>query len=434
MLSLLQLLPPELAHELTLRLLPLVSRLMGDLSTYESLADHDGMGQKLFGRYFTHPFGMAAGFDKNGVVPRPLMRFGFSFVEVGTVTPETQAGNPQPRLFRLRREQGVINRMGFPSQGMVAVKANLEKMIDVEWQSYKNRALQASSHGTESIAAGFAAMEKKIKAQRQGLGVDSSWLWPCPLLVNVGINKHTETPLDDFAKVARALAPLATAVVVNVSSPNTAGLRALQSRDNLINIINKIRKITPKPLLLKLSPDLSHAQVLDLATFCIAEKIDGVILTNTTVSRFGVERSRHRDEAGGLSGRPLFALATRVLAQFYLASGGKIPIIGVGGVMSGADALIKIKAGASLVQGYSGYVYQGRGLLIDQIKILDKTLHDLAQPAGEGVDEVTGGADAAGVRMMTDRGAVDSGDDTAITGRRGLQWLIGSEAEEYARE
>ncbi|MDI9314020.1 MAG: dihydroorotate dehydrogenase 2 [Hydrotalea sp.] len=367
MLSFLRLLPPEMAHRLTLRLLPAASYLYGSFSDYNR---QNNIAQELFGMTFLNPFGMAAGFDKNAVASRAIMRMGFGFLEVGTVTPNPQAGNPPPRLFRLNRERAIINRLGFPSDGMVVVRQNLIEANQVEFSGYKKQTM--ARENIDSLTdEKMAQIQKRWDEEEEGLKTGASWLWPCPLFINIGPNKNSEKPINDFAIVAKKLSPLASGFVINVSSPNTAGLRALQTPESLKKIIDKVRKVSTKPLLLKFSPDLTSQQVEAMAQFCLQEKIDGAVLTNTTIARAGVERSRYKDETGGLSGKPLFNAATRILAQFYLASRGKIPLIGVGGVMSPEDAVEKIRAGASLVEGYSGFVYHGRALLLESLKMLD---------------------------------------------------------------
>ncbi|MGI9461934.1 MAG: dihydroorotate dehydrogenase 2 [Alphaproteobacteria bacterium] len=369
MLWFLRLLPPEMAHQLMLRLLPMASYFYSNFFDYTASHDAGKMTQELFGKTFLHPFGMAAGFDKNATAPLAMMRLGFAFVEVGTITPQPQMGNPPPRLFRLQRERAMINRLGFPNKGMEAILQNLNQANHIEWLKYKKQMIRQQDISNIKDDK-MTALKKTWSAMERDLKKEKSWLWPCPLFINIGPNKLSNNPIKDFVKLAKTLHMVATGFVINISSPNTAGLRNLQTTHHLKKIIREVRKVTTKPLLLKLSPDLSQQKIEEIAKFSLEEKIDGAVLTNSTIARFGVERSRHKNQIGGLSGRPLFHLSTRGLAQFYLASEKKIPLIGVGGIMSPQDAIAKIKAGASLIESYSGFVYHGRGVLADTIKIL----------------------------------------------------------------
>ncbi len=287
-------------------------------------ADDPVLATRVWGLDFSNPVGLAAGFDKNAEVPDAILRLGFGFAEIGTVTPRPQAGNPRPRLFRLAADGAVINRMGFNNQGLDAVAARL--------------------------------------GRRARLGVVGA---------NIGKNKDSADAIADYVAGARALAPLADYLVVNVSSPNTPGLRALQGREPLAQLLRAVKvardgaiadKIKP-PLLVKIAPDLTEQDLLDIAEVAAAVPVDGLIATNTTVARPGALGDPRRGESGGLSGRPLFEPSTRVLARLYKLTGGKIPLIGVGGVSSGAEAYAKIRAGASLVQLYTALVYQGPGLI-----------------------------------------------------------------------
>lgn len=274
----------------------------------------------VWGLSFQHPLGLAAGFDKNMLVVAEVLKLGFAFTEVGGITPRPQPGNPRPRLFRVPEAEGVINRFGFNSEG---TDLCLERL-----KAYR--------------AAG-------------GRGLVG---------INLAKNKETEEAADDYVVNVRAFAPLADFLTVNVSSPNTAGLRNLQARDQLHNLLQRVctehqagsRK---PPLLVKIAPDLDEAQMEDIASVVLTNRIDGLIISNTTVSRPSVIPPQLAQEAGGLSGRPLFEMSTQVLARMYQLTEGKLPIIGAGGIMSGADAYAKICAGASLLQLYSGMVYQG---------------------------------------------------------------------------
>ncbi len=296
----------------------------------------------LWGIDFPNPIGMAAGFDKNAEAFGGLMRTGFGFVETGTVTPRAQAGNPRPRLFRLTEDRAVINRLGFNNQGLDAFAARLER-------------------------------------RKRSDGI---------LGANIGCNKDSEDQIADYVTGYLRVATLADYVVVNISSPNTPGLRAMQAGDSLRRLIGALAEARAAvtearpPLLVKVAPDLDHEERRTVADVALETGVDGLIVGNTTVSRPEGLRSAHRDEAGGLSGKPLFDLSTAVLADFYGLCQGRLPLIGVGGVASGRDAYAKIRAGASLVQLYTALVYGGPGL-VRRIKA------ELAEClAADGIDHV----------------------------------------------
>ncbi|MDX2222888.1 MAG: quinone-dependent dihydroorotate dehydrogenase [Rhodospirillaceae bacterium] len=286
--------------------------------------EHPSLETTVFGRRFANPIGLAAGFDKHAEVIAPCLALGFGFVELGGVTPQPQTGNPRPRLFRLTEDEAIINRMGFNSDGL-------------------------------------AAFARRLAAWRAGGGAGV-------VAVNLGKNKTSDDAAADYAAGVGALAHLADLVVINVSSPNTPGLRALQSVAPLIAIIRAAQASRPAtashvPLLLKIAPDLTDDDVADLCRVALDERIDGLVVSNTTTARPAALRSIHRNETGGLSGRPLFAPSTALLARVFAATGGRLPLIGVGGVGSGADAYAKIRAGASLVQLYSALVFHGPALV-----------------------------------------------------------------------
>ncbi len=277
----------------------------------------------LWGRRFENPVGLAAGFDKNAVAVDALQRQGFGFIEVGSVTPRPQPGNPRPRLFRLPRDQAVINRMGFNNDGHGAV---------------------------------MARMARRRHAR--------------PVGVNLGKNRDSPMNPDDYVAGVRAFAAISDYLVINVSSPNTPGLRALQGRAPLAEILEaasaarrEMELEQPTPLLLKIAPDLAEGELADVAEVALRNGIDGMICTNTTAERPPRLRDPGRLEAGGLSGPPLFEVSTRVLSRMYRLVGGKIPLIGSGGIDSGAAAYAKIRAGATLVQLYTALIYQGPGLV-----------------------------------------------------------------------
>ncbi|XP_032082034.1 dihydroorotate dehydrogenase (quinone), mitochondrial [Thamnophis elegans] len=312
---------PEDAHRLAVRLLAL------GLAPRPGPPDSPILEVRAFGRRFRNPLGLAAGFDKHGEAVDGLFQMGFGFVEVGSVTPEPQEGNAKPRVFRLPEDQAVINRYGFNSQGHAVVERRLR--------------------------AREAAQRRLSKA---GM----------PLGINLGKNKCSVDAAADYVAGVRVLGPLADYVVVNVSSPNTPGLRALQGRADLHLLLTKVlaeRDSLPgkhKPaVLVKIAPDLTSQEKRDIARIVSELGIDGLVVTNTTVSRPETLRGASCNEVGGLSGAPLRQLSTQMVSDMYSLTQGCIPIIGVGGVCTGQDALEKIRAGASLVQMYTALTYHG---------------------------------------------------------------------------
>lgn len=311
---------PETAHRCAIRALAM-GLVPGGIPAADPILQN-----AIWGRRFSHPLGLAAGFDKNAEALAGAFKLGFAFVEIGSVTPRPQKGNPRPRLFRLSEDRAVINRMGFNNDGMVAVAARLAR-----WR-----------------AAG-------------GQGC---------LGVNLGKNKETEDAGADYALGLARLAPYADYLTINVSSPNTPGLRALQDRAALEALIRRLqaaRESLPlrhrPPLLVKVAPDLSADDRRDIAAVALATELDGLIVSNTTLARPPQLKSRHRGEAGGLSGRPLLAPSSEILADFYRLTEGRLLLVGVGGIDSGAAAYAKIRAGASLLQLYSALVYEGPALI-----------------------------------------------------------------------
>ena len=273
---------------------------------------------RVAGIDFPTPVGLAPGFDKNAEAPHAMFGFGFGFVEIGTVTPLPQAGNPRPRLFRLVEDRAVINRMGFNNDGADAVVARLQ-----------------AGQGRAGIIG-----------------------------ANIGANKDSADRIADYAVMTRTMAPLARYLTVNISSPNTPGLRALQDAGALSALLDAVieaRGANACPVFLKLAPDLEAADIDDITRIAMDKGLDALIVSNTTISRPAL-RSRHAAEAGGLSGAPLRDLAQQRLRDFRSASGGVIPLIGVGGIASAEHAYARIRAGASLVQLYSALVYEGPGL------------------------------------------------------------------------
>jgi len=319
-------LPPETAHDISikmLRYLP-VSNVIANLDLNE-------FSQDLLGMHFTHPIGLAAGFDKHAEVFDKLGRLGFSFVEIGSITPRPQPGNPKPRLFRLTEQQAIINRYGFNSKGLGYAKNQLKKY------------------------------------QRA-----------CITGVNLGKNKETINYIDDFLKGAETLIDHADYFTINVSSPNTPGLRDLQTAETLAPIIDGMRAImeqqsTLVPLFVKISPDMTFAQETALIEFLTEKAVDGIIISNTTIQRNGVEKSIYRSEQGGLSGPPLQSCTTEMLKRAYKITQGRLLLIGCGGIRSGQDAYEKLCAGANLIQLYTAFIYQGP-LVLKRILVELKTL------------------------------------------------------------
>jgi dihydroorotate dehydrogenase len=316
-------LDPEDAHALTvkaLRYVPLA----------KSPPDAAELRVQAFGLNFPNPVGSAAGFDKNGQVPDALLRLGFGFVEVGTITPRAQSGNPKPRLFRLDADQGVINRLGFNNDGAAAIHARL-----------------AARQTAEGI-----------------------------LGVNIGANRDSVDRAEDYVRLVETFAMVASYLTVNVSSPNTPGLRDLQQAKALDNLLARVLDARERnrfragvtPLLLKIAPDVTLSDLDDIVGVARKRRVDGMIVGNTTVTRPTALRERERArEQGGLSGRPLFKLSTRMLAETFVRAEGAFPLIGAGGIDSGATAIAKIKAGATLLQLYTGLVYRGIGV-VNEIK------------------------------------------------------------------
>ncbi len=327
-------LDPETAHDLTIAAL---ARLQNTPLACAWSTERISDPVKLAGLSFPNRIGMAAGLDKNGRVIDGLGAMGFGFVEVGTVTPKAQAGNPRPRMFRLPQAEALINRMGFNNDGLDAFVANV----------------------------------KRAKFRQQG-GI---------LGLNIGKNAATpiENAVDDYLIGLEGVYAHADYIVVNISSPNTKNLRALQTDEALDGLLGQlqarrqsliVRNQRSVPMFVKIAPDLDETQVGVIAATLQKNGIDGVIATNTTISRDAVQGLQHAQEAGGLSGRPVFEASNQVIRQLRAALGPRYPIIGVGGVMSGADARAKLEAGADLVQIYSGLIYKGPELVTECARAL----------------------------------------------------------------
>jgi len=327
-LPLLRLLPAETAHGVTLSLLK------AGLAPGQRPIRNAMLASRHWGLDFPNPVGLAAGFDKNGEVSDAMLGQGFGFVEIGSVTPRPQPGNPKPRLFRLSDDKAVINRMGFNNLGLDAAAGNLRRRV----------------------ARGIVG-------------------------ANLGKNKDTEDAAADYVLGVAALGPLADYLVINVSSPNTPGLRALQGRAPLEALIGRVREAgaklpAPKPLLLKIAPDLTPDDRRDIAEVALETKLDGLIISNTTIERPASLKAAQAGQTGGLSGAPLFAPSTALLSEMYQLTKGRLLLVGVGGIGSGKQAYAKIRAGASLLQLYSALVYQGPALVneinLDLIRLLQK--------------------------------------------------------------
>lgn len=308
-------LPPETAHALTLKALALAGRILP-----QRTPDDHILACTVMGKNFSNPIGLAAGFDKNGEVMGGVLKLGFGFTEIGTLTPVPQQGNPQPRVFRLPAQEAVINRLGFNNLGHVAAYHKLSLF--------------------------------RARMARRGEGA--------LIGVNIGANKTAEDRISDYEKGAVRFAQLADYLTVNISSPNTPGLRDLQALPHVTEIVARVRAAAPDtPLLIKIAPDLDMDEALAIAEMALAKNVDGLIVSNTTVDHQSVLGARHGDEEGGLSGQPLFAASTAMLSEIYPLTRGKLALVGVGGIATPEHAYAKICAGADLVQLYTGLIYNG---------------------------------------------------------------------------
>jgi dihydroorotate dehydrogenase len=328
----------ETAHRLTLQSVRLAGVLPPSRWFLQAIFAVPEKPVEVFGLHFQNPVGLAAGYDKDGVALRGLATLGFGHLEIGTVTPRAQSGNPRPRVFRLVEDQAVINRMGFPGQGARHAADHLQRAL-------KGRQTQGGS-GIRNLP-----------------------------IIGVNLGKNKDTPLEeaanDYVSLIRSFASLADYLAINISSPNTAGLRRLQGRDLLENLLNAIALERQKntlpndrriPILVKLAPDLTDDELDDALDVILLSGMDGVIATNTTLGRAGL-RSRHQNETGGLSGNPLRARSEAILEQVLKRLDGRIPVISAGGIMCPEDAKRRLGMGAALVQVYTGLVYAGPGLV-----------------------------------------------------------------------
>lgn len=341
---------PETSHDIAIR--------MGELGWLprDNTSTDPSLSISLWGQSFSHPIGLAAGFDKNARCVDNLLEMGFSFVEAGTVTPLPQPGNPKPRLFRLVNDEAIINRYGFNSDGLDTMLVRLTNRYNQHRTSH------------EAVVPGFMG-------------------------INLGKNKISESQestIQDYVEGVRKLGIFADYLVINVSSPNTPQLRTLQSSQNLIPIIDAVKKarsdlstqwknttLQLPPLLVKISPDLSEEQLIDTIKALESCKVDGIIVANTTISRSASLKSDPGIvlEQGGLSGSPLFDRSTKILKKVYNLTNGKIPLIASGGIMNAQDAYTKLRAGASLVQVYTGMIYRGAGIATEMKKQLAELIH-----------------------------------------------------------
>jgi dihydroorotate dehydrogenase len=324
---------PEKVHYFVTRNLKRFNWFPGGVALSRAIWDIEDtrLEKDVFGLKFKNPVGLAAGFDKNAEMISEMANMGFGFIEVGTVTPLPQPGNPKPRMFRLPADAALINRMGFNNFGM------------------------------DVMADNIAAYRKSASAKQQGVMIGG----------NIGKNKNTPNgeAVNDYVKCFDRLFDLVDYFVVNVSSPNTPGLRALQEKKPLMQLLNTLQQRNNKngisrPILLKIAPDLTHEQLDDIVAIVKETGIAGVIATNTTISREGLITAEPlKNEMGGLSGKPLTKRSTEVIRYIHERSGGAFPIIGVGGIHSPEDAIEKLEAGASLIQLYTGFIYEGPGLI-----------------------------------------------------------------------
>ena len=338
----------EQAHEATLRALE-----AGIYPRWENDV-HDSLRTSLWGLSFPNPIGIAAGFDKNARVPDAVLGMGLGFTEIGTVTPLPQDGNPKPRVFRLIAERGMINRLGFNNAGHAAALARLRSRAQSMSQSGGRGGSQTSA------ATGIVG-------------------------VNIGANKTTDDRIADYVAGLRTFNDVASYFMVNISSPNTPGLRDLQGPAALDELLGRLltarRELVAsgkpeRPVIVKIAPDIAEDDLPAIIEKLVDHNVDGIAVSNTTLTRPGLSACDRAHEAGGLSGRPLFHRSTVILARVYKLSGGRIPLIGIGGIDSGETALAKIKAGATLLQLYTGLVYGGGALIRDMHEHLARHVAD----------------------------------------------------------
>jgi dihydroorotate dehydrogenase len=333
LINLLRLLPPETAHEITIKLLKSNFNLKRKhAKIYKSLQ------QNILGINFKNPIGLAAGFDKNAEVINHMLSYGFGFIEVGTVTPKKQLGNEKPRIFRLIEDEAIINHLGFNNKGSEKILSNLKSFYE-------------------------------YKDSNEVVGI------------NIGKNKSTQSDIDDYLYCLEKLGIYSDYTTINISSPNTPGLRDLQLCGRIEALIKKIHakqseieQLLKKPIFIKISPDLDDEQLRDIALMSLANNVNGLIISNSTIQRPETLISHHKNEIGGLSGKPIFLNSTILLKKMYSLTNGQIALLGVGGVSSGHECYEKIKAGASLVQLYTALVYKGPKIINKILKELDELI------------------------------------------------------------
>ncbi len=325
----LRLLPPETAHQITINLLK-TNLIFSRKITKEYFA----LKQTILGIDFQNPIGLAAGFDKNAEVIKSMFSYGFGFIEVGTITPKPQQGNQKPRIFRLFEDKAIINHLGFNNKGSEKILTNLKSFYESNF-----------SRGVVGI--------------------------------NIGKNKFTENDIDDYLYCIEKLGGYGNYITINISSPNTPGLRDLQLRGRIETLVKKIQNkqseikhLNNKPIFIKISPDLDDEQLRDIALMSLANNVNGLIISNSSLSRPNTLISSNKNEVGGLSGKPIFLDSTLILKKMYSLTNGQIPLIGVGGISNGYECYEKIKSGASLIQLYTALVYQGP-------KIINSILNEL---------------------------------------------------------
>ena len=328
--NILKLFPPELAHKITINILK------SNFNFYRNKTNiFDTLKQTILGIDFPNPLGLAAGFDKNAEVMKAMFGFGFGFVEVGTITPKPQKGNQKPRIFRLSEDQAVINHLGFNNDGSEKILNNLKSFYD----------------------------------SNNSIGVVG---------INIGKNKSTANDIDDYLYCIEKFGNYGNYITINISSPNTPGLRDLQLRGRIENLVKKIQKkqdevnkFDNKPIFIKISPDLDDEQLRDIALMSLANNVKGLIISNSSIKRPSSLVSVYKNEVGGLSGKPIFLDSTIILRKMYSLTNGQIPLIGVGGITNGHECYEKIKSGASLVQLYTSLVFQGPKLIDSIIRELN---------------------------------------------------------------
>ena len=366
---------PEVAHQLTLQALRIAGNFSPSYWFLKQLYSIPSNPVQAFGLTFNNPVGLAAGYDKDALAINGLAALGFGHIEIGTVTPKPQAGNPRPRVFRLLEDEAVINRMGFPGKG-----------ADIVAMSLRGVALKAPGRGNLSGRDGTLAPRsgrEPTGARRPGasagaLGLDSAKTAPAPpsvalndVIIGVNLGKNKDTPLEEAANeyvtLMKVFAPLADYLTINISSPNTVGLRRLQGRQMLENLLGQINVERGTwnlkcPILVKLAPDLSEEELEDAIGVILDRGMNGIIATNTTLTREGL-KSKHQRESGGLSGSPLRARSEAVLRQVVKRVNGKVPIVSVGGIINPDDAKRRLELGATLIQLYTGLIYHGPGLV-----------------------------------------------------------------------